>query len=185
VRPMAIAVANRDGKATRRLVWIASSLVVLADIGYVWIIESQGSGPPDSTVPFLVVYMGLIAAMLALSLSDHRRVVSLRPLLRAAAGGGLLVLGPLAAMSIGLLVLIAGGLATAAAIRTLAFAPGTRTMIVEAVAAATAVVILLAGLQVAGRIIFCPSHGEMGGTGGLLITFSWSCVDGHLDIHSG
>jgi len=175
--------AVQDSRATRTLVLIAAVLVVLGDAGYVLIIATQGSYPADAfTVPFLAGYWLAMAVMLGLSLLDRPRLASLRPALRAGSAAGLLVTGILGLFSIGLPMVIAGALATGAAVRTLAGRNLRRAVSIEVIAAVIAVVVVVAGLELTARLILCPPHGESGGGGTGLVsgTYSWKCTEGHL-----
>ena len=127
-----------------------------------------------------------MAVLLTVSLMP-RWTVTTRMALRAAAAGGLLVLGVVAMFSIGLPLVIAGALATAATVRT---ASRQRVMLssVSAVGAAMiAVAILVTGFEVTDRLIVCPEHGTMGGGGSGFVTgpYYYDCVNGKLTFHSG
>jgi hypothetical protein len=180
---MATQSAVQDSRATRTLVLIATVLVVLGDGGYVLIVATQGAYPPDAfTVPFLAGYWLVMAAMLGLSILDRPRLAILRPALRAGAAAGLLVTGVLGLFSIGLPMVIAGALATGAAVRTLAGRDRWRAVSIEIVAAVVAVVVVVAGLELTARLILCPPHGESGGGGTGLVSgdYHWKCAEGHL-----
>jgi hypothetical protein len=158
-------------------------LVLLVDAGYVLLISTQGAYPHDVfTVPFVAAYWAVMAAMLWLSLQHRPRLVALRPQLRAGAAAGLLVTGVLALFSIGLPVVLAGALATGAAVRSLAGRDVKRALLAEALAAVIAVVILVAGLEITARVIVCPTHGTSGGSGSGLVSgnYHWQCTEGHL-----
>lgn len=177
-----------DSRATRTLVLIAVVLVLLGDAGYVVLVAAQGTYPADVfTVPFVAGYWAVMAAMLGLSLRDGPRLVALRPPLRAGAAAGLLITGVLGVFSIGLPMLIAGALATGAAVRTLAGRDRRRAMLTEVVAAVIAVVVVVAGLELTARLIVCPSHGVSGGSGAGLVSgdYHWKCTDGRLTFTSG
>jgi len=93
----------------RAMVWIAFAIVLVTDFGYLLIIRAQESHPPDAfTVPFVAVFLALMAAMLGASLLGTPTLVRLRPALRAGAASGLLVIGVIALWSIGLLLVLAG-----------------------------------------------------------------------------
>jgi hypothetical protein len=180
---MATQSAVQDSRATRTLVLIAAFVVVLGDAGYVLIVATQGAYPPDAlTVPFLAGYWLVLAAMLGLSVLDRPRLATLRPALRAAAAAGLLVTGVLGLFSIGLPIVIAGALATGAAVRTLAGRDRRRVVLTEVLAAVIAVVVVVAGLELTARLILCPAHGQSGGSGAGLVSgaYSWKCTEGHL-----
>ena len=175
--------AVQDSRATRTLVLVAAVLVLIGDAGYVLIVATQGTYPPDAfTVPFLAGYWLVMAAMLGLSVLDRPRLATLRPALRAGAAAGLLVTGVLGLFSIGLPMVIAGALATGAAVRTLAGRDRRWAVSIEVLAAVIAVMVVVAGLELTARLILCPSHGESGGGGAGLVSgdYHWRCVEGHL-----
>jgi len=187
VRPMALENAGAEGRALRVMVWIAFVIVLVTDVGYVLLIRTQQPYPPDAfTVPFVAVFLALMAGMLGVSLFDSARVVRARPVLRAGAAAGLLVIGVLALMSIGLPLVVAGALATGAAVRTLA-GRGRASVLSEVVAAVLVLIVLVAGFDVTERLIVCPPTGESGGGGPGFVTggYHWECVDGQLYMHSG
>jgi hypothetical protein len=188
LRVMATQSAVHDTRPTRTLVMIAAVLVVLGDAGYVLIVATQGAYPPDAfTVPFLAGYWLVMAAMLGLSLLARPRLAALRPALRAASAAGLLVTGVLGLFSIGLPMVIAGALATGAAVRTLAGRDRWRSVSIEVIAAVIAIVVVVAGLELTARLILCPPHGSSGGSGYGLVSggYHWQCVDGRLTFASG
>jgi fucose 4-O-acetylase-like acetyltransferase len=183
VRPMAAQQVARDDRATRLLVVIALIIVLLTDFGYLLIIRAQATTSPDQVVPFVATYLALMTAMLGVSLWNRAPVLRARPALRAGAAGGLIVLGILGLWSIGLALVVAAGLAIAATVRTASMGPSWSGVPVKLAAAVAAVVILVAGYEVSSRLIQCPSQGEAGGTGGLVFSFSWDCVNGHAQFH--
>jgi hypothetical protein len=127
-----------------------------------------------------------MAAALAASLIQWTPTVAVLPL-RAAAAGGLLILGLFAIFSIGLPLLIAGSMAGAAAWFTLGGAPLKASILLGFGAAAIAVAVLVAGFTVTAGIIVCPAQGSMsgGGTGFLTGPYYYDCVNGELRYHSG
>jgi hypothetical protein len=184
---MATAATTREGRALRLLVWIAFVIVLVTAFGYVLIIRAQESSPADAfTVPFVATYLAVMAAMLGLSQREGKLVVRLRPVLRGGAAAGLLAIGVLALMSIGIVLVVAAGLAAAAAVMTLAGRHWS-TFLYEAAAALVALALLVAGFELTGRLIVCPPHGFSGGSGYGLISggYHWTCVDGHLDYRPG
>jgi hypothetical protein len=169
------------------LVWIAFVIVGITAFGYVLIIRAQETYPPEAlAVPFVAGYLALMAAMLGVSLRAGRLAVRLRPVLRAGAAAGLLVMGALALMSIGILLVVAGGLATATAVMTLVGRHWS-TFLYEAAAAFVALALLVAGFEATDRLIICPAKGVSGGSGYGLVTggYHYTCVDGHLDLREG
>ena len=179
--------AHVEDRATRVLVAVPIILVVVADALYVAIVLNQDPNPPESfTTRFVAAYLAVMAGLLMVSLMQ-RWGTAVRAALRAAAAAGLLVIGVLALMSIGLLLVIAGAMATAAIVRTLPRPALKASNLLSAVSAVIAVAVLIAGFEVTGRMIVCPSTGSMsgGGTGFLTGPYYYDCVNGHLTYHSG
>ena len=178
------------GRTTAVLVWASIVLVLGTAIAYLLLIRAQGkeSDPSSSgVVPFVAGYMFVMAVLLWLSILDRPALASKRPVLRAAAAAGLLVLGVIAAFSIGLPIFVAGVLAAIAAGLALVGPHPGRRVLSEVVAAAVAVTVLVAGFEVAERMITCPATGTMGGSAVGFVTsgFTWECVNGELHMHSG
>jgi hypothetical protein len=180
-----------EARSTRLLVWIPFGAVLFVIAAYLSLIRGQSDphtpAPDPFTVPFIAGYLGIMAALLGVSLLERPWVVPLRPALRACPAAGLLVSGVLAIFSIGLPLLLSGALAAAAAVRTLGARPGWRVVVIEATAAVLAVILLIAGLEVTERLIVCPASGSSGGGGPGFITggYHWECVNGQLHMHSG
>jgi hypothetical protein len=176
-----------DSRSVRLTTWAAAILVLATEFAYIGLTRATGAGAPESfTSTFIAGYLAVIAAMLLASLLRLPRPGWRMPL-RGAAAGGLLVLGVLGLMSVGLPLLIAGGLAIVAAARTLRV-PQTRATLAAMGAAVAAVAVLLAGFAVSGRMITCPPTGSVGGggSGGFLSgPYYYECVDGRLTYHSG
>jgi hypothetical protein len=184
---MAPAAPIREGRTVRVLIWIAFVMVLVTAFGYVLIIRAQESYQPEAfVVPFVAAYLALMAAMLGVSLRQGRLAVRLRPVLRGAAAAGLLAFGVLALTSIGILLVVAGGLAAAAAVMTLVGRHWS-TFIYEGAAALVALALLVAGFEATDRLIICPAKGVSGGSGYGLVTggYHYTCVDGHLDFRPG
>lgn len=176
-----------DTRAARLMTSFALVFALATDAVYLLLVLGQSSSRPDmATVVFIASYLIALAALLAASLLRRWGPV-VRLSLRAAAAGGLLVLGVLAIFSIGLPLLIAGAMATGATVRTLR-GPFLTVPSISAVAAAVvAVVVLVAGFEITERMIACPAHGSSGGGGTGLVTgpYYYDCVDGQLTFHSG
>jgi hypothetical protein len=184
---MVAAAQPADTRAARLMTWIALILVLATDVAYVLLIRSQGAVAPDAyTVPFVAGYLLLLAGLLVASLV-HRLRPAWRMPLRAAAAGGLLILGVLAIFSVGLPLVIAGALATGATVRTLRGPQVTRASISAIAAAVLAVVVLVAGFEITQRLIVCPATGSSGGGGNGFVTgpYYYDCVNGRLTFHSG
>lgn len=176
-----------DSRPARFMVWFALVFALATDAAYLWLKLGQGVGPLDVyTVLFVVAYLFVMAALLFISLTRFGRPASRMPL-RAAAAGGLLVLGILAIFSFGLPLLIAGAMATGATVRTLRGPFATPASLSAVGAAVVAVVVLVAGFEFTERMIVCPAHGSATGGGNGLVTgpYYYDCVNGQLSFHSG
>jgi hypothetical protein len=175
-----------EGRAVRLLVWIPIFSLVVVAAGYVAIIRNDAERPADIlTAPFVVAYLGLMAALLAISVLDTSVVRGLRPALRGAASAGLLVLGVLGLFSVGLPILIAGVVATAGAVVTVASRPTAVAAVSAVVAGLVAVAVLLAGFEFVWHYLVCPSTGiSAGTTAGIFVSsYSYECSYGHLTIN--
>ena len=176
-----------DTRAARFMTWFAIVFALATAAVYLVLVLGQGSVPSDVvTVAFVALYLAALAALLAASLLRSWSMV-VRLSLRAAAAGGLLVLGVLAIFSIGLPLLIAGAMATGATVRTRRGPVLGGSSISAVAAAALAVVVLVAGFEITERVIVCPAHGSSGGGGTGLVTgpYYYDCVNGRLTFHSG
>lgn len=170
------------------MAWAAFAIVLLADALYAGLIQGQAYRAPDAyTAPFVAGYLFLLAVLLGVSLVRTPRIVAMRTALRAAPAGGLLVLGILAAFSIGLPLAVAGMLAAGASVRTLKGRLWAPSGLVAAAAAVLAVAVLVAGFEVTERMIVCPATGNMSGGGNGFVTgpYHYECVEGRLSFHSG
>jgi hypothetical protein len=177
-----------EGRGARIMVAVALGIVLLEDVVYVALIRAQDELAPDAyTFPFVAGYLLAMAALLGLSLVRAERIVAVRTSLRAGAAGGLLVLGIVAALSIGLPLVVAGMLATGAAVRTVRGPLLTRAGLAGVGAALLSVAVLVGGFEVTERLIVCPSTGSMTGGGSGFVTgpYHYECTDGRLDFHPG
>lgn len=170
--------------AGRVLVAIAVVAIVAIITLYLALIYSQGGGDPATPLvtPFVASYLVLAAISLSASLFAPAAV---SPALRAGPSAGLVVLGVLAAFSIGIVVLIAAGLAIASTVLALRARPGARSALSALGGAMVAIVILVAGFQIAWSHIVCPPSGEGGGTEPSFVGpgASYDCSGGALTVH--
>jgi hypothetical protein len=175
-------------RTARFLTWFALVVVLATDVAYLLVIRAQGGADPTTeyTVPFVAGYLVIIAAAMAASLMRWTPAVAIMPL-RAAAAGGLLVLGLFAIFSIGLPLLVAGSTAGVAAWFTLGGSQPKSSVLLGLGAAAVAVAVLVVGFTVTAGIIVCPARGSMSGGGTRLVTgpYYYDCVNGELTYHSG
>ena len=176
-----------DTRPARFMAWFALVFALATDAAYLWLKLGQGDGSLDVyTVWFVAAYLLAMATLLLASLTRLRRPAWRMPL-RAAAAGGLLVLGILALFSFGLPLIIAGAMATGATVRTLRGPFATPASLSAVAAAVVAVAVLVAGFEVTERMIVCPAHGSATGRGNGLVTgpYYYDCVNGQLSFHSG
>jgi hypothetical protein len=158
---------------------VAIAGILAIDVLYLAIVRLQGDPPPVDvlTVPFIAGYLLLMAALLGASLIA---LPALRPALRAAASCGLLVLGLLAAFSIGILILATAALAITSLAQSIERDRSPRTLGASLAASVVAVAVLVAGLQLAWNFLVCPSTGQVSGTAGFFGQSHYQCTDGRL-----
>jgi hypothetical protein len=131
---------------------LAAAGVLAIELLYVTLVAAQGGAEPGSYVPhFVSGYLVLMAVLIVIALIPNPRLDSLRVPLRAAASGGLLVLGILAAASFGLPVVVAGLLAGFALTRTKS---RPAQWWAGAAASLVSVAVLLAGFQLTEGLFF-------------------------------
>jgi hypothetical protein len=164
---------------------VAFAIVLATDILYVGLIGSQGQDFQPYVPRFVASYLAVMAALIVIALLPRPEIFAIRLPMRAAAAGGLLALGFLAAFSIGLPLVVAGVLTTVALTRT-SRRPGSALRRLAGLGAALlAIGLLVAGLEITGRLIVCPETGTGSGTGSGLVTgsYSYECNQGSLRIH--
>jgi len=179
--------AQMERPSVRITSLVAFAIVLATVVLYIVLINAQSSGQPDPTpyIPrFVASFLAVMAALVALALLPRPEVVPIRVPMRAAAAAGLLGLGLLAAMSIGLPLVVAGILVGIALGRT---SQGTRSRLRRLAglgAAVAALAVLFIGLNVAQRTIVCPASGPMsgGGTGLFGDTYHYDCNNGELHM---
>lgn len=166
---------------------VAFAIVLATDALYVALINALGPGNPMVYVPrFVAGYLAVMAALIGVALLPAREMAVIRFPLRAAAAGGLLVMGLLAAFSIGVPLVVAGLLTGVALSRTAREADSAPRWF-GAVAAVLAVAVLIAGFEVTERLVVCPETGTSsgGGSGFLTGPYHYECVNGRLSFQSG
>jgi hypothetical protein len=162
--------------------WIAAILTIAVAIAYVPL--AAGNPFARARIFFIAAFLVLMAALLLRSMAP-RVPGSVRISFRAGAGGGLLVLGVLALMSVGVALVVASLAAFLAAGLTVVQKP-LKSVLFGGGAALLAVVVLITGFEVTQRIIDCPEHGYMSGSGTGFVTgpYHYECVDGRLSWRS-
>lgn len=169
------------------MTYCAIAFALVTDALYGVIITSQGPGAPEVyTPPFVGAYLVLAAGLLALSLFG-RIGPAARTAMRAGATAGLLVLGVVAAFSIGLPLMLAGFLAAGATVMAVISSHRAASLLGSGAAVLLAVAVLIAGFEATERLIVCPGTGTMagGGTGFVTGSYHYECVNGQLSFHSG
>jgi hypothetical protein len=162
---------------------VAFAIVLATDVLYVAIINSQGASDDLPYVPrFLAAFLAVMAAFIVIALLPRPEIVPLRFALRAAATGGLLGLGILAAMSIGLPLVVAGILTGIVLGRTSQVSGSKLVRLVGLLAAVVTLAVAVVGLDLAGRVIVCPETGTSGGGGTHLLggSYRYECNNGEL-----
>jgi len=140
----------------RTAVVVPSVLAAVAVLGiellYVSLIAAQGGPERGSSVPFFLSgYLILMAVLIVVALIPSQPLEVLRVPLRAAAAGGLLVLGMIVAFQGGFLIVGAGLLVGFALTRTKS-RPAQWWM--GAAASLASVAVLLAGFQLTEGLFF-------------------------------
>jgi hypothetical protein len=174
----------RDSRRAFIATSVAFALTLAMDVAYLVALYVQQSFDVARTV-FVASYLALMALLLVASVLV--RPISVRLVLRVATGAGLLAMGFFAIFSIGVPLIIAGILAFVAVADTALGVPDRAPKLWSTGAALLAVIAVIAGFELAGRIIVCPPHGTMGGGGFDLFTgpYHYECVEGQLTHHSG
>lgn len=173
----------------RLVVWlsaVAFAIVTAVDIFYVALVKAQGPARQPYISRFVAAYMAVVAAMIVISLLPRPEIVRIRVAMRAAAAGGLFTLGFVAAFTIGPPLVLAGFLVFLVLTRTARETRSRPARLSGLVAAALAVVVLLAGLEVTQRLVDCPAQGSVAGGGSGLLTgpYQYECVNGVAHFHS-
>ena len=166
---------------------VALAIVLATDVLYIGLIEAQGPGPEAYLPRFVASYLAVMAALIGIALLPQPEIAAIRVPMRAAAAGGLLALGFIAAFSIGLPLVGAGVLTTVALTRTSREPRSRLGRLAGLGAALLAVGLLIAGFEVTERLIVCPQTGTAGGSGSGFVTgaYHYECVDGRLHWLSG
>jgi hypothetical protein len=175
-------------EAMRRLGLIVAIVVATVDVVYLWYIGFVQSGASELPwrVPFVASYLGVVAVCAILSAMVLARTWQMT--LLGASAGGLVVLGFFALFSIGLPLFVMGLLVVATLVR--AITNGSRrgaSAVVASAGALTAVVVLLTGFEITGRIIACPPGVVSGGGGAGFLTgpYSYTCQNGRAIVTYG
>jgi hypothetical protein len=175
------------GRSLRRVGVIVAIVVATVDvlyIGYAVFVQRATSDMPW-VVPFVATYLGLLAVCALLSATGSAG--SWRIALLGACAGGLVVLGFLALFSVGLPLFVMGLVSIAALVRAIRGATNRGLAAGASIAGAViAVLVLLAGFEIADRIIACPPGAVSGGGSGFLTpSYSYTCQNGRTIVTWG
>jgi len=169
----------------RRLGLIVAILVVTVDALYVWyvVFRQQGASDLPLRVPFVASYLALLAACALLSswLPDR----TWRIALLAASTAGLLLLGFFALFSIGLPLFVMGVVGAVALSRQMDALPRRTAARVAVAGMVAAVLVLLVGFEITGRIIACAPgavSGSGSGSGFLSGSYTYTCQNGRAIV---
>src|SRR5437588_3576327 len=136
-----------SGLAMERL-WVrivllaAATIAAITDALYIVLIDAQGESAQPYVPRFVGGYLAVMAAVVAASVLARPEVVRIRVALRAAGAAGLLVLGILAAFSIGVPLVVAGLLVVFALSRTASQARSRAARLSGTMAAALSIALL-------------------------------------------
>jgi hypothetical protein len=167
----------------RRFAIVGGLLVFVAEGVYLWILRQQGITDGTLRVPFVVAFIAVCgAAALVGAVAPLRGV---RLVLLSFSAVGLLVMGFLAAFSIGLLLLVAGILIAITALRSLV--SPLPPVVSAVVGAALALLVLGVGFWATELPVSCPAGGASSGSGSRLFTgaYHWTCDNGTLTVSAG
>jgi hypothetical protein len=177
--------ASMERRLIRVTSLVAFAIVLATDVLYIVAINAQGPSDQPYIPRFVGSYVAVMAALIAVSLLPRPEILVIRLPLRAAAAGGLFVLGFVAAFSIGPPLVLAGFLVLLALARTERPSGSRFLRLAGLVAAGLTVAVLIAGLDVTQRLVVCPETGTSGGSGaGILgIPYTYECNNGQLTFH--
>jgi hypothetical protein len=172
----------------RRLGLIVGVVVATVDALYIWYVVFVQGATSDLPwrVPFVAAYLGVVAICAVLFATASSPIW--RIALVGASAGGLLVLGFFALFSIGLPLVVMGLLLAVALVS--AINSGSRRSVAAGASIAgalAAVLVLLAGFEITGRIIACPPGAVSGSGGGgfLSESYSYTCQNGRAIVTYG
>jgi len=173
----------------RWLAGVAAIIAAAVDILYVGIVINQSrQGPHDplgSTVIFVATFIAVLAATAAVA--ALRSATVWRPALLGLSAIGLLAIGVIAIFSIGLPLIVAGGLALVALLASLRESRQPAGILKAGAGALLALAIFVGGLEATVRAIACPATGVETGSGSGLVSgpYHYTCVNGKLTIFPG
>jgi len=167
----------------RRFAILSGVIAFVADGVYVYIVTRQGGDDGTLRVPFVMAFIAVCGIVCLVSV-----VVPLkgaRLVLLSFSSIGMLVLGFLAAFSIGLLLWLAAVPALIASFRLLVSPlPRILSFVTGGV---IALLVLAAGMWATQFPVRCPPGGASSGSGVGFLTgdYHWTCVNGKLTVAPG
>src|SRR6202165_1488852 len=173
----------------RWLAGVAAIIAAVVDSLYVGIVVNQSNqGPRDplgSTVIFVATFIAVLAVTAALA--ALRPATAVRPALLGLSAVGLMAIGVVAIFSIGLPLILAGGLAFVALLSSLRQPRHPAGILKAGAGALLALAIFVGGFEATVRAIACPASGVETGSGSGLVSgpYHYTCVNGKLTVYPG
>ncbi len=156
------------------------------DILYYGMVSHAGAHDP---LGWRVTFVAAFIAALAMTapLSARASATAWRPALLGVSVIGLLAMGFIAIFSIGLPLLVAGGLALVPLVASLTTSRQPAWILKAGAGALLALTIFVGGFAATERAIACPTTGaETGGGSGLLSgPYHYTCLNGKLTVYPG
>lgn len=168
----------------RRLALTAAIIAAAVDIFYLGYAGGQ-TGPSTGEVlrvPFVAGTIALAAAASALAARPSSG--KFRPLLLGFSTGALITIGFFGIFSIGFPLLLAGVLTLVDLLKTTLQARKVAGSLLAIGGIVAAIVIVLAGFEIAPRVVVCPPTGSesSSGVGPLGDSYRWSCTNGKFTM---
>jgi len=167
--------------------WLGLSAgVIVGAVDVVYPGMTGGGGPQFLRVPFVAAFLAMMA--ICAILSSRSSSGAWRAFLLGASTAGLLLLGLLAAFSIGAPLVLAGALTVIALLGLLSPSTspiGARVHLVRAAAGAVlSITILMAGLEATEFALRCPTTGKESGSGLTVLgqSYQYFCDNGRLTV---
>ena len=173
----------------RWLAGVAAIIAAVVDTLYVGILISQNRQGPHDPLGLTVIFVATFIAVLAVSaaLVALGPAITLRPALLGLSAVGLLAMGYIAIFSIGLPLVLAGGLAFVALLISLRASPQPAGILKAGGGALLALAIFVGGFEATIRAITCPATGVETGSGSGIVSgpYHYTCVNGKLTVYPG
>jgi hypothetical protein len=169
--------------------WFAAAAAVIAatvDILYYGMVSHVGAHDPLGwRVAFVAVFIAALAMIAALSARESAS--AWRSALLGVSAIGLLAMGFISIFSIGLPLVLAGGLAFVALIASLTTSRQPASILKAGAGGLLALTIFVGGFEATERAITCPATGAETGSGSGLLSGPYhdTCLNGKLTVYPG